>query len=102
MAVRGPVRPDRILSPRRAAYRSACRYALLLELRKLSAARDVVSTVIKPTISSDSRARVAVGRSSFSPANRRYGRLPRPARRRLGGHGCGGGGVDRPGSHNMM
>jgi hypothetical protein len=73
MAERGPVRPDRILSLRRAAYRSACRYAPLLELRKLSAARDVVCIVIKPTIWRDSRARVGAGRASFSPANRGTG-----------------------------
>ena len=39
----------------------------LLELRKLSAARDVVLTVIKTTISGDSRARVARWGGFFFP-----------------------------------
>src|SRR5215469_14270122 len=65
----------------------------LLELRKLSAARDVVSSVIKPTIWRDSHARVGVRRGSFSPTNRLSDRLRRSAPRRAGGPRCDGAGV---------
>src|SRR6202030_4581270 len=74
--------------------RAASRYAPQLELRKLSAARDVVVSVIKPTIWRDSRARVRVDLRSFSPGNVPAAGSARPE--------CTATDIDTPGPHNMM